>query len=237
MTGSNKFTVAIILGASLIISALVFGLFFYNSRTVDNTIRVVGTATDRFESDIVKWRLSISRDTGMTGMKAGYDLINQDMEAFRAALTERGFKPEDITVQPVNTMPYYSDGKQVGYTMMQSVFIISKDIDAIEELALNPGKITDRDIVFQYSNLEYYYSELSEMKLSLLSAATKDARRRADEIASGTGDEIGAIQSARTGVFQITEPYSTEVSDYGIYNVGSRTKDITVTVTVVYTIK
>ncbi|HBE04868.1 MAG TPA: SIMPL domain-containing protein, partial [Firmicutes bacterium] len=159
------------------------------------------------------------------------------MEAFRAALTERGFKPEDITVQPVNSMPKYSNGMQVGYTLVQSIFLISKDIDAIEELALNPGKITERDIVFQYSNLEYYYSELSEMKLSLLSAATKDARRRADEIASGTGDEIGAIQSARTGVFQITEPYSTEVSDYGIYNVGSRTKDITVTVTVVYTIK
>ena len=237
MNGSNKTTAVIILGASLIISALVFGIFFYSSRTVDNTIRVVGSASDRFESDIVKWRLSITREVGMSGMKAGYELINKDVEAFRTALTEKGFKPEDITVQPVNSMPSYSNGTQVGYTLMQSIYIISKDIDTVEELALNPGNITDRDIIFQYSNLEYYYSGLSEMKLSLLSAATKDARRRADEIASGTGDEIGFIQSARTGVFQITEPYSTEVSDYGIYNTSSRIKDITVTVTVVYTIK
>ena len=33
------------------------------------------------------------------------------------------------------------------------------------------------------------------------------------------------------GVFQITEPYSTDVSDYGYYNTDTRTKSISVTVT------
>jgi hypothetical protein len=32
-------------------------------------------------------------------------------------------------------------------------------------------------------------------------------------------------------VFQITEPYSTDVSDYGYYNTDTRTKSISVTVT------
>jgi hypothetical protein len=36
--------------------------------------------------------------------------------------------------------------------------------------------------------------------------------------------------SAKAGVFQIIEPYSTEVESYGMYNTSSRKKDITVTV-------
>ena len=36
--------------------------------------------------------------------------------------------------------------------------------------------------------------------------------------------------AARAGVFQITEPYSTEVSDYGVHNTSTRVKEITVTV-------
>jgi len=34
----------------------------------------------------------------------------------------------------------------------------------------------------------------------------------------------------KAGVFQIIEPYSTEVESYGMYNTSSRKKDITVTV-------
>ena len=36
--------------------------------------------------------------------------------------------------------------------------------------------------------------------------------------------------TARAGVFQITEPYSTEVSGMGMYNTSTRRKEITVTV-------
>jgi hypothetical protein len=36
---------------------------------------------------------------------------------------------------------------------------------------------------------------------------------------------------------QITEPYSTEVSDYGIYSTSTREKNITVTVSVSFTIR
>ena len=51
--------VAIILGISFVVGAAVFGNYFYRSRAQGNTIRVVGAATKRYESDIVKWRLDI----------------------------------------------------------------------------------------------------------------------------------------------------------------------------------
>ena len=78
---------------------------------------------------------------------------------------------------------------------------------------------------------------MSEIKRELLAEATSDARRRAAEIARSSGDRIAKIESARVGVFQITEPYSTEVSDYGIYSTATKEKDITVTVSVVFSLK
>ena len=120
---------------------------------------------------------------------------------------------------------------------MQSYYLISRDLVTIESLALNPGVLSDQSLIIQSSNLEYYSSKLNEIKRALLFAATSDARGRAEEIAKSTGDRIDNIESARTGVFQITEPYSTEVSDYGIYNTSTKEKDITVTVNVVFTLK
>ena len=41
---------------------------------------------------------------------------------------------------------------------------------------------------------------------------------------------VKGIASARSGVFQITEPFSTEMADYGVHNTSTRSKEITVTV-------
>jgi hypothetical protein len=38
-------------------------------------------------------------------------------------------------------------------------------------------------------------------------------------------------------VFQITEPYSTDVSDYGIYSTATRRKNVTVTVTASFSLR
>src|SRR5690606_32121047 len=57
-----------------------------------------------------------------------------------------------------------------------------------------------------------------------------DAQRRAEEIAGSAGSRVGDVISARAGVFQITEPYSTEVSGMGMYSTSTRRKEITVTV-------
>jgi hypothetical protein len=71
---------------------------------------------------------------------------------------------------------------------------------------------------------------LSDIKLELLAEATKDAQKRALEIAKNSNVRLGNVTSLRVGVFQITEPFSTEVSDYGMYNTRTKQKDITVTV-------
>ncbi|HTW91157.1 MAG TPA: SIMPL domain-containing protein [bacterium] len=224
--------VAAILGLSFVAGAAVFGNFFYRARAQDNTIRVVGAATKRYDSDIVKWRVSVGRNTGLGDASAGYPDTRKAFKALMAALKAAGIGDSEISVQPINRTPVTdNNGNSTGYSFSQSVYVISKDIATVEKLALNPDEMFLRGVALQSSALEYYFSRLPDIKKELLAEAARDARQRAVEIAKNSGAGIGAMRSARAGVFQITEPYSTEVSDYGIYNTSTRQKDVTVTVT------
>jgi hypothetical protein len=228
----------LLIGLSLIIAATIFGIFFYNTRVADDTITVVGAATKRFESDIVKWRVTLSRNTSASDMTSGYNLIQKDLQFFRQLLRDKGLTENDITIQPVNTMPNYGrEGQISGYIIQQELFIITSNLAVVEGLALNPMALTENGIVLQNSRLEYFYSKLSDIKMELLAEATKDAARRAKEIADNSGALLGNVTNLRAGVFQITEPFSSEVSDYGMYNTQTKQKDITVTVRASYRIK
>ncbi|HET6568341.1 MAG TPA: SIMPL domain-containing protein [Rhodothermales bacterium] len=221
-----------ILALGFLLSALIFGLFFYNARSETQTIAVVGSATERFHSDIAKWRLMLSRPASETGLSAGYAGIAQDLAQLKAQLHSAGIADSSISVQPVNAQPRWGpNGVREGYNLMQSLFVISPQPEVLEQLALNPGGLLREGAVLESSQLEYYYSQVAELKRSLLKKATEDAQRRASEIASaGQNTGVGAMLSARAGVFQITEPYSTEVSGMGMYSTATKEKEISVTV-------
>lgn len=221
----------VVLSFSLIAAALVFGIFFYNARSGEDTINVVGMATKRFDSDIVKWRITIGRNTGLNDVNHGYSLIQNDLQFLKKLLAEKELQEKELTIQPINTIPNYSrEGQVSGYNLQQGVFVITSNTVAVEDIALNPTALIGQGIVLQNSNLEYFYSKLSDIKMELLAEATKDAQKRAEEIAKNSNVHLGNVTSLRVGVFQITEPFSTEVSDYGMYSTLTKQKDITVTV-------
>lgn len=223
------------LALGLVIAALVFGLFFHASRGRVDTIQVVGSASEQFTADIAKWRVTISRQVPEHQTAAGYEHLRRDVQEFAARITGAGISPDQISVQPVNSQPYWGrEGGREGYLLNQPLFVISENPEALEQLARNPGVLLG-DAALESSILEYYYSEIAALKHSLLAAATRDARQRAEEIAGASaGFSLGGLQSARAGVFQITEPYSTEVGAMGIHTTSTREKEITVTVHAVF---
>ena len=84
---------------------------------------------------------------------------------------------------------------------------------------------------FQSSEPQYFYTKLSDLKIEILAEATKDARQRVEQLAINSGCKVGTLRFASMGVLQITKAYSTEVSDYGIYDISSLEKDVKAVVT------
>lgn len=222
---------SLVLGLAIVLAAILFGLFHYRSRAARDTIQVTGVANQPFDSDVVKWRVVLSRQVGPTALREGYTQLAADLEALMRNFEDAGIAEGDIGVQPVNAYPRFDNfGERVGFNLQQSVYVISNQVPLLEGLALNPNQLIEQGIVLESSQLEYFYSRIDSLKHDLLARATEDARRRAERIATGSGLSIDRIASARAGVFQITEPYSTEVTDYGVHNTTSKKKEITVTV-------
>jgi len=221
----------LLLGLSIIIAALIFGFFFYQARSTRDYVQVVGAATKGFESDIVKWNVTFEENTDLVNMRDGYRNIQEKRDRLVNILSGKAISEEDININPITTQKRWDrNGEVVGYSLNQSLFIISSEVEQIEQLALNPDELLDHDIFFQVSSLEYFYSEIDNLKKDLLALATRNARERAEKILQESGHEPGKMIWSQAGVFQIIEPYSTEVQSYGMYNTSSRKKEIKVTV-------
>jgi len=220
----------LLLGLSIILAAIIFGFFFYQSRITRDYVDVLGSAAVRFESDIVKWNITIEENTDLENIGDGYRNIQDKRDRLLEILSNQGIPQEGININPINTQDRWENGRVVGYTLQQSLYIISEVIEKVENLALNPDELLKNNIFFQRSSLEYFYSKIDLLKKDLLTKATQNARERAEKILQDSNYRPGRMISAKAGVFQIIEPYSTEVESYGMYNTSSRKKDITVTV-------
>src|SRR5688572_29424961 len=197
-----------LLSLALVLAGLVAGAFFYAAQAPRGVVRVTGAATIPFQSDRVKWTLTLMRRVPATDVLSGYSLLKGDMDRLRTGSIGMGLTDQDLVVQPVSLEPWFADRGEIGaYMARQTVSIISDRVEMVEALAREPGGVLGQGAVLQGSQLEYFYSGLTELKRSLLAEATADAEARALEIAGG---RLGDLMEAQAGVFQIREPDSNE---------------------------
>lgn len=205
-------------------------------------LSVTGSASRNVKSDLAVWKAYYqvrSKD-----LKSGYAKIDQDKKAVTDFLVANGMKENDIKFTPVSSYPVYKklsngyDSNDVdGYRLSQNVELSSKDVDAVTKLSQDVSKLVDKNVELSSNMVEYYVSNLDELKVQILADATKDAKQRAESMVKSTGGHIGVMNSAKMGVFQIVAENSTDVSDYGIYNTNAINKKINAVVNATFTIK
>ncbi len=226
---------AIILSLGMVVAAAIFGILFIQAQTPGRTVKVVGFATRQFGTDMVKMKLNILRRSPGSDVGRAYEALRENMSLIQGRLETIGIDEGDITVSPPASMEIYNrDGIADEYNIAQDIYVVTDKVHEVEKLVLAPAEILTKGNLLRNSQLEYFYSGVDKLKYELLSAASADARRRAESIAVASGLKVGAIRQARSGVFQITEPYSTEVQSYGVYNTASPDKQIRVTVHVTF---
>jgi hypothetical protein len=218
---------------AMVLAAMILGYSYYNSKKVENTVRVVGYASGEYDSDIMKWNVSIS--TNQPTMLEGFQVMHADLLNFRQYIAEHNIDATNISVRPMwNYANYNREGNLIDYRFEQNFSVTIREVDRfdeIEELANDLTQLLKSGISIKNSSVEYYLSALPELKIEIISNATSDARDRALQVAKTTKTKLGKLKSGRVGVFQITEPLSVEVQSYGIFNTNTRRKQISVTFT------
>lgn len=206
-------------------------------------IEVTGSAVAVVKSDLAGWSLEINSSS--KSKKTAYDKLVKDKANVLNYLRSKGFTDSEIDIQNVITNPIYVVSADTGeatneidhYELSQIIRITSNNIQLIKDTSLDAANLLNQGIDVESHAPEYFYTKLSDLKISLLNEASEDAKRRAKAMLKSTHNRIGAIKSVKTGVFQITTPNSTEVSDYGVYDTTTIDKKVTAVTQVTFRIR
>jgi hypothetical protein len=227
---------ALIVGASLIVSVFVIGMFAFSIRGLDYTMSATGSARQSVSADTAKWVIAVTRTVPVYGLSSGYAQIAKDLDLTQKFLASEKFSESEITISAVSMEQYYgygSDQKSASereYVLRQTVTINSSDVAKVTSASKKMGNLVGQGVLASIQSLEYTISNLNKMRISMLESATKDARARVEKIAKSGGRKIGELRSAASGVVQVLPKGSLEISDYGSYDTSSIEKEVMVTV-------
>jgi hypothetical protein len=203
-----------------------------------NGITVTGSAKTSATADNVVWTLNVSL-TRQTVSDA-VTKVGSDVAAVTKYLTAGGIPADELTLGSVSTYANeeYSNGNSTGrilnYRASRDVVVRSKDVQLVSKLSQGIGSILQTGVSVNNYGPQYYLSTLPKLRPQLLEKAMKDAKVRAVAITKAVGGKVGAVQAVRSGVFQVTTPDSTEISDSGSYDTSSIEKTVTSTVSVTF---
>jgi hypothetical protein len=240
-----KTTNALLFSIAIVIAAFFLGNAYVERSETNGTINVTGLGSEDFESDLIVWVGQFSRES--KDLQEAYAALEKDKGIIKDYLVSKGIKENEIVFKAVNTNeqnePQYQDGKYVGnkfvgYLLTQSVEIESHEVKLVEELSRSITELMNKGVQFYSNAPRYYYTKLADLKIEMIRKATEDARVRAETIAANSGGELGDLQSANMGVFQITGQNSNE--DYswgGAFNTADKNKTASITMRLVYEVE
>ena len=203
-----------------------------------DVLTVTGSAKRRIQSDYVVWTASLT-SRQPTAQAASKELARWTAR-FQDFLDDTGVRPGELTVQPITTETQAetnSDtgeptGPVIGFALTRTFQLRSARVDDVAKLIEASAELLNENVPVTAEPPQYVYTKLPSLRPALLEDATKDALARAEVLARATDANLGSVRSVNVGVFQVTSPNSTEVSDYGVYDISTRAKDVTAVVNV-----
>lgn len=235
----------ILIAVAVIITGSILGKSYMSKGKPDDTVAVTGLGEQSFDSDLIVWNASFSRNS--YELKDAYAQLNSDLRRVKAYLKSKGITENEMVfeaagIEKIWSNVYDDEGniKETtfeGYSLEQNLKIISKKVDLVENTSRQVSELIDAGIELKSAAPQYYYTKLASLKLKMIEAATKDAHERAEKIAENGGGSLGKLMYADMGIFQITAENSSEEYEWGgSFNTSSRRKTASVTIRLKYAI-
>jgi uncharacterized protein len=214
-------------------------------RPVERTIRVTGSAKKRITSDLIEWSAAVAADA--PDKLSAYRKLHADVDATVAYLKTQGIPdgeifPDSAAVDEVTSTVYEGTGddriaKEVltGYHAHQYVSVRSNDVQRIERVSREITQLLEKNIAVTSTAPQYFYTKLGDLKIEMLSEASKDARTRAENmLKSAGGATLSSLRDADMGVINVNPSNSSETSWEGNNDTSTLDKDVIAIVHITY---
>lgn len=227
-------------------AAFILGVQAKKAVSGQQSITVKGLAVKDVKADNAEWTVTIS--VNEPAFAGALNRLRTERPALDAFLVKEGLDKsgwnegsESVTAHMVTT--YLPGGgsktEQQGYDATQSIVVASKDLPKIVAASKNILALQAEGRPFSSTEPLYLVSNLEDIKMSLIAAATENARKRAEEFVKQDKVKVGVMRSASQGAFYILAPGgSSDTDDYGgTYDKTTINKLAKVVVTIVYNIE
>lgn len=187
------------------------------------SITVKGLAEKPVRADQAQWSVGVR--VVADDFASALAELRQRRPVLDRFLQQQGFPAAALSAGPEQVEPnvvveYLDNGQpretQRGFVASQNLLVSSADLQrvAAASRAVLQLQASGEPVVF--SRPQYLVSQLEQIKMSLISDATQNARQRAQEFVKHGDVKVGALRSAAQGAFYILPAGSnSEASDYG----------------------
>ncbi len=225
----------------IIISLIVLiAVKMISSSISQNAITVTGSAYEIVKSDsgTINFNIVVKAPT----KQAAHKIMQNQIATVKKYLNDK--KITQIEIKSVNG--YYVHKRDYNgndtnvvdyYNMSQPIYVKNDNVELIKEVSTDITGLINQGIDIEVWDVNYQYSKLGDLKVTLLEKAATDAKNRAISMLKPTGSSVGKVKSVRMGVYQITPVDSTNVSDGGINDTSTIDKKVTAVANVTFKIR
>lgn len=207
----SRIVAALLIAIGIALAGWLGGQALIESRQPIRTVTVKGLSERNVMANIAHWPIKFVA-TGPTLENARAQLEASDA-AVREFLTGAGFSEDAMNVQNIlvedRLAGYNASGTpdEARFVLTEEFIVTSEDVEAIATASRNIGDLLRAGVVFSSDSYNagpsYIFTALNDLKTDMLAEATQRAREAAEQFAAEAGAEVGTIQTANQGVFEI----------------------------------
>ncbi len=202
---TNSVPASIILGICFIIGMFILGSKFVNSRKTNQFVSVKGLAELEVKADRGSWIISAARSGN--NLESVRSDINSQVVIVQDWLKKQGFSDDEMKVEELSLQDNIYGQTNAQYSAMLKVSVSTQKVDLLDQVSGKAYELIDLGVALSgdrwMTRPRYYFTQINEIKPSLLAESTQAALRSAGEFAENSGASVGGIRRASQGIISL----------------------------------
>lgn len=202
----EKIIVAAIVAVGLLMLGLCIKGGIDNFTNKDRKVTVKGLAEREVPADKVTWSIS-TKETG-NDLPTLYERINVQAGKIKTFLKQNGIEDSEITVNPpsvsdLEAREWGDNQKPFRYIVNTTITVATTKVEAVNKAIFKQAELLKQGVALDTSYPNYEYASFQQMKPEMMSEAIKNAQKTAEQFAEASESNLGKIQTAGQGQFEI----------------------------------
>ena len=204
----NRLIAAALIAVGIALMGLFIKAGIDNFANKDRKVTVKGLAEREVPADKVTWSIG----TKVTGndLPLLYENINIQTDKIRRFLRQNGLDEKEITVNPpsisdLEAREWGDNQKNFRYIVTTTITVATNKVKEVNAAIFKQAELLKQGVAIENSSPDYEYASFQKMKPEMMAEAIKNAQKTAEQFAEASNCDLGSIQTAGQGQFEIED--------------------------------